>query len=90
MGRRCHARDVGGRARRIVAVLALVVATLPGGCLATGWTRGTWIKPGVPREERLRDEYECQRVAVLGARADRAREALYAECMTARGYRRPR
>jgi hypothetical protein len=58
--------------------------------LGTEWPRGQWAKPGVIREERVRDEYECERRAVILGRADRPPGALYAECMQARGYERVR
>ncbi len=63
---------------------------LAAGCVGTGWPRGTWEKPGVSPEERLRDEYECERHATMVRAGEAAPEQRYGECMKARGYRRVR
>jgi hypothetical protein len=79
-------RRAAGRWCVLAAIPALVVA---GGCLRPAWPRGTWTKPGVEREQRQRDEYECERQAVT-ARGAESPERLYERCMEARGYRRQR
>jgi hypothetical protein len=58
------------------------------GCLGTTWTRGTWTKPGVVRDQQRRDEYDCERRATLALHAKRDPAAAYAQCMRERGYER--
>lgn len=70
---------------RRLAALALVALA---GCAATAWPRGEWTRPGVAAPAQRRDEYECEREAVLrrGAAAETA--GAFAACMRARGYTR--
>ncbi len=74
----------GFRERWFAGALLLAL----GGCAATGWPRGTWAKPDVEHEQRVRDEYECERRAITGKRPDVPPEVLYADCMRTKGYTR--
>lgn len=70
---------------RRLAALALVALA---GCTATTWPRGEWTKPGVAAAIQRRDEYECERAAVLRRGTPGETAAAFAACMRARGYTR--
>ena len=69
------------------AIGALTLLALAG-CAAPAGSGGEWIKAGVAVSEQRRDEYECQRQAVLRRGAAAETVAAFAACMHARGYQR--
>ena len=69
---------------KTVGALTLLVLT---GCAApAGW--GEWTKAGVDASVQRRDQYECQRQAVLRGGTAAVSAAVFAACMHARGYQR--
>jgi hypothetical protein len=70
-------------ARALGVLLAVLVLV---GCAPTSASGGVWRQPGVSRQRQVRDEYECERQAVLSDRRAGAQAALFAACMKARGY----
>ena len=89
MGHQFEHRQASTVRDGVMRVTALVVVGMAiAGCLQAPLTRGSWVKPGTEREHQLRDQYECERHAVLARRPGVAPEALYEQCMRARGYER--
>lgn len=72
-----------------MALEVIVVIVLVTACVGTSWPRGAWAKAGVEPSQQRRDEYECEREAVVTAQGA-AREAIWERCMRARGYDRVR
>ena len=58
------------------------------GCAAPAGLGGEWTKAGIAASEQRRDEYECQRQAVLRRGAAAETVAAFAACMHERGYQR--
>jgi hypothetical protein len=81
-------RGRGASAARAIAALAVLAL---GGCAAPRVVAGTWTRPDATRTQQLRDEYECERRAVLGQQPGGLPvDRVYEECMLARGYERVR
>jgi hypothetical protein len=66
---------------------ALILLALAG-CAAPAGSWGEWTKAGVEAPVQRRDEYECQRQAVLRRGTATETAAVFAACMQARGYQR--
>ena len=69
----------------VVSVPALLLLA---GCATAPSFPGEWTKPGVELSAQRRDEYECQREAVLRHATAGERATAFAACMQARGYDR--
>jgi uncharacterized lipoprotein YajG len=68
-------------------ILVLAATFLLAGCAASVSSE-TWQKPGIDRDQRRRDEYECTRGATLRGETREDRRQLLVDCMRQRGYER--
>jgi len=74
------------------AWLVLAVLTLCGCQGIVSWVDdlfapvGGWVKPGVSRDERRRDENECEKAAVAAQGAGPNARLTYEKCMRDKGY----
>jgi hypothetical protein len=70
---------------KTVSVLTLLALA---GCAAPAGPWWEWTKAGVDASVQRRDQYECQRQAVLRGGTAAETAAVFAACMHARGYQR--